>query len=68
MKPQLEDRENVVMCCLLRAIARLRGQGYVKVWSNSGMMVSIGKLKRLGEKPTTMPLHQLHVSNEVIRK
>jgi hypothetical protein len=50
----------------------LRGQGYLPhggddrwVWSNGGMIISRGKLKKLGEEPAPMPHRRPRISHGV---
>jgi hypothetical protein len=47
--------EDVILCCVVRAVTHLSG-GDRWVWSSGGMMISKGKLKVFDEEPA--PLQQ----------
>jgi hypothetical protein len=58
--PNLQNTEDVVMCCLVRTVIHGWGEGKRKndrwVWSNGWMVISRGKPNKLGEKLTWLKL------------
>jgi hypothetical protein len=52
--------EGVIMCCLVKAIAHLRG-GDKLVWSNCSTVINTGKIKKLADKNASLPMHSAEI-------
>jgi hypothetical protein len=48
---------DMIMCCLVRAVAYLNGREDRCVWSSDGMMTSRRKTKELLRKTCSVPLY-----------
>jgi hypothetical protein len=57
--------EDVIMCCLIRAIRASGGSDIL--WSNGGTMIIRGKPKKFGENPAPMPFLKPRISRELTR-
>lgn len=55
MKPHLWDQE-AIMCSLVKVISHIRGSNK-RAWSNDGIMIRKGELKKLWEKLSPVPVH-----------
>jgi hypothetical protein len=53
------------VCCVMRAVAHLRGDGDRIEWSSGRIVISKGKLKSLEQKCDELPLRRMRFSHEV---